>query len=149
MQFADCVALCTSRRKEKRPNSVAITMHRLPVTKSARPWTPCKILLLLLLLLLLPPVVYGYDIEKINVCQDRFIVGRTQATLLLGDLESCRLSEIPWESDLSEKFYFEHEKVGSSDAATQKSTCFSHLAVPIHMSALVLKMSDEVNCTAY
>jgi hypothetical protein len=55
--------------------------------------------------------VYGYDIEKINVYQDRFIVGRTQATLLLGDLESCRLSEIPWESDLTEKFYFEHEKV--------------------------------------
>ncbi|WIA40104.1 hypothetical protein OEZ86_013511 [Tetradesmus obliquus] len=55
--------------------------------------------------------VYGYEIEKINVYQDRFNVGRTQATLLLGDLESCRLSEIPWESDLSEKFYFEHEKM--------------------------------------
>lgn len=62
--------------------------------------------------------VYGYEIEKINVYQDRFIVGRTQATLLLGDLESCRLSEIPWESDLTEKFYFEHERVRSSAAST-------------------------------
>jgi hypothetical protein len=78
--------------------------------------------------------VYGYDIEKINVYQDRFIVGRTQATLLLGDLESCRLSEIPWESDLSEKFYFEHEKVRSGAAASQTRTCFWLMALMLWLN---------------
>ena len=57
------------------------------------------------------PAVYGYEIQKVNVYQDRFLVGRTQATLLLGDLDTCRLSEIAWESDMTEKFYFENEKV--------------------------------------
>jgi hypothetical protein len=104
--------------------------------------------------------VYGYDIEKINVYQDRFIVGRTQATLLLGDLESCRLSEIPWESDLSEKFYFEHEKVRSGAAASQTRTCFWLMALMlgnlmmllmflaacsvIHMPALMLRCSAQL-----
>lgn len=63
---------------------------------------PCTILCI---------AVYGYEIRKVNVYQDRFLVGRTQATLLLGDLDTCRLTEIPWESDMTEKFYFEHEKV--------------------------------------
>lgn len=62
--------------------------------------------------------VYGYEIQKVNIYQDRFLVGRTQATLLLGDLDTCRLSEIPWESDMTEKFYFEHEKVGFITCST-------------------------------
>lgn len=67
--------------------------------------------------------VYGYDIQKVNVYQDRFLVGRTQATLLLGDLDTCKLTEIAWESDMTEKFYFEHEKV--SQMTHQHWQCYS------------------------
>jgi hypothetical protein len=55
--------------------------------------------------------VFGYDIQKVDVYQERFIVARTQGTLMLGDLESCKLSEVPWESDLSERFFFDSDKV--------------------------------------
>lgn len=56
--------------------------------------------------------VFGYEIQKVDLYQDRFIVARTQGTLMLGDLESCRLSEIPWDSDLTERFFFDSDKVG-------------------------------------
>lgn len=31
--------------------------------------------------------------------QDRYLIARTGETLLMGDLESCNLSEIPWTGD--------------------------------------------------
>ena len=31
--------------------------------------------------------------------------------MLLGDLESCKLSEVPWAGGGHEKFYFDNEKV--------------------------------------
>lgn len=55
--------------------------------------------------------VYGYEIEKINIYQDRFLVARTAETLLMGCLETCKLSEVPWNGDGNEKFFFENEKV--------------------------------------
>lgn len=55
--------------------------------------------------------VYGYQISGVRVYQDRFLVARTEQTLLLGDLDSCKLSEVPWRSTGGEKFYFENEKV--------------------------------------
>ncbi|KIZ07625.1 Intraflagellar transport protein [Monoraphidium neglectum] len=56
--------------------------------------------------------VYGYEVSKVSVYQGRYIVGRTHATLLLGDLESCQLSEVPWEGGGGgERFYFENEQV--------------------------------------
>lgn len=55
--------------------------------------------------------VFGYDIQKVDVYQERFIVARTQGTLMLGDLESCKLSELPWDSDLTERFFFDSDKV--------------------------------------
>jgi intraflagellar transport protein 172 len=57
------------------------------------------------------PAAYGYEISKLDVYQERYLVGRTSSTLLLGDLVSCSLSEVPWVPDGSEKFYFENEKV--------------------------------------
>jgi intraflagellar transport protein 172 len=57
--------------------------------------------------------VYGYEITKLDVYQERYLVGRTSDTVLFGDLVSCSLSEIPWAVDGSEKFYFENEKVRS------------------------------------
>lgn len=56
--------------------------------------------------------VYGYEIEKINVYQERFLVAKTPETLLMGDLETCKLSEIPWVNPAGgEKFHFENEQV--------------------------------------
>lgn len=55
--------------------------------------------------------VYGWEIEKINIYRDRFLVGRTPHTLLLGDLDTCKLSEVEWHSDGSEKFMFDNESV--------------------------------------
>jgi intraflagellar transport protein 172 len=37
---------------------------------------------------------YNYEIEKINIFQDQFLVANTPETLLLGDLASCKLSEV-------------------------------------------------------
>jgi intraflagellar transport protein 172 len=59
--------------------------------------------------------LYGYEILKVNIYQDRFLIAKTTTTLLMGDLDTCKLSEIRWESDGSEKFHFEKEKVRSSD----------------------------------
>ena len=68
-----------------------------------------EMVLLGLLTLLLSLTAYGYEISKLDVYQDRFLVGRTQATLLLGDLVNGSLSEVPWSPDGGEKFYFEND----------------------------------------
>lgn len=39
---------------------------------------------------------FGYEITRIKVYRDRFLIANTCRTLLAGDLESCRLSEVPW-----------------------------------------------------
>jgi len=54
---------------------------------------------------------FGHEVDKINVYEDRYLVAHTHATLLLGDLESCKLSEVPWSGSGREKFTFENEKV--------------------------------------
>lgn len=54
---------------------------------------------------------FGYEIQKINIFQDRFLVAHTPETILLGDLDSCKLSEIQWASFGGEKFFFEHASV--------------------------------------
>jgi intraflagellar transport protein 172 len=41
---------------------------------------------------------FGHEIVKIRIFQDRFLVAHTPATLLVGDLESCKLSEVAWNS---------------------------------------------------
>ena len=51
---------------------------------------------------------YGYEIKKVNIFQDQFLVANTPDTLLMGDLASCKLSEIPWTGSGNEKFYFEN-----------------------------------------
>ena len=54
---------------------------------------------------------FGYEVIKINIYEDRFLVAHTNETLLMGDLESCKLSEVPWSGSGREKFHFENEKV--------------------------------------
>ncbi|KAM4529832.1 intraflagellar transport protein 172 homolog [Fundulus diaphanus] len=56
---------------------------------------------------------YGYEIEEVKILgKDRFLVAHTSDTLLLGDLLSNKLSEVPWSgSGGNEKFFFENETV--------------------------------------
>lgn len=67
----------------------------------------------------------GYEIQRINIYSDskpseegpppqrpdQYIVAQTPATMLLGDLESCKLSEIEWAVTGSERFYFDNPAV--------------------------------------
>ena len=41
---------------------------------------------------------YGHEVAKINIYEDRFLIAHTHETILMGDLESCKLSEVPWSS---------------------------------------------------
>eukprot|EP00048_Salpingoeca_helianthica_P023440 m.24360 g.24360 ORF g.24360 m.24360 type:complete len:1745 (-) comp8673_c1_seq1:35-5269(-) len=51
---------------------------------------------------------YNYEITKVNILgNDQYLVAHTTDTLLLGDLQSCKLSEIAWRGSGNEKFYFE------------------------------------------
>ncbi|DBA03525.1 TPA: hypothetical protein N0F65_011426 [Lagenidium giganteum] len=52
---------------------------------------------------------FGCEIVKLNVFQDRFLVGNTTNTLLVGDLDTAKLSEVQWQSTGNEKYLFENE----------------------------------------
>ncbi|XP_026810375.1 intraflagellar transport protein 172 homolog isoform X2 [Rhopalosiphum maidis] len=56
---------------------------------------------------------YGHEIEDVRVMgEDRYLIGRTRDTLLLGDMERNLLSEVVWPySERNEKFYFENPSV--------------------------------------
>lgn len=54
---------------------------------------------------------HEHEVERINIYQDRFLVAHTAQTLMLGDLQSCQLSEVSWETTGSEKFHFDNPQV--------------------------------------
>ncbi|KAJ1542591.1 hypothetical protein HK096_009222, partial [Nowakowskiella sp. JEL0078] len=54
---------------------------------------------------------YGYEIQKVNIFQDQFLIANTPDTILMGDLASCKLSEIAWTGSGNERFYFENQQV--------------------------------------
>ncbi|XP_068198190.1 intraflagellar transport protein 172 homolog [Antennarius striatus] len=56
---------------------------------------------------------YGYEIEEVKILgRERYLVAHTSDTLLLGDMLTNRLSEVPWPgSGGNEKFFFEYESV--------------------------------------
>jgi intraflagellar transport protein 172 len=51
---------------------------------------------------------YGYEVDKVSIMgKDRYLVAYTTDTLLLGDLNTNKLSEVPWQgSGGNEKFSF-------------------------------------------
>eukprot|EP00597_Dinobryon_sp_UTEXLB2267_P013909 CAMPEP_0170126096 /NCGR_PEP_ID=MMETSP0020_2-20130122/19456_1 /TAXON_ID=98059 /ORGANISM="Dinobryon sp., Strain UTEXLB2267" /LENGTH=1612 /DNA_ID=CAMNT_0010358929 /DNA_START=619 /DNA_END=5457 /DNA_ORIENTATION=- len=51
---------------------------------------------------------YGREILKTNIYKKRYVVATTADTLLLGDFESLKLSEIQWHGNGSEKFIFDY-----------------------------------------
>ncbi|KAG2781071.1 Intraflagellar transport protein [Phytophthora cactorum] len=54
---------------------------------------------------------FGCEITKLNVFQDRFLVGNTTNTLLVGDLDTARISEVQWQSTGAEKYMLDNESV--------------------------------------
>eukprot|EP01060_Flectonema_neradi_P010067 TRINITY_DN17208_c0_g1_i3.p1 TRINITY_DN17208_c0_g1~~TRINITY_DN17208_c0_g1_i3.p1 ORF type:complete len:1741 (+),score=384.31 TRINITY_DN17208_c0_g1_i3:134-5356(+) len=54
---------------------------------------------------------FGYEIVKVHVYQDLYLVSHTPATLLVGDLGSCKLSEVPWSGSGNERFVFDNSQV--------------------------------------
>uniref|UniRef100_A0A2K5S7U6 Intraflagellar transport protein 172 homolog n=1 Tax=Cebus imitator TaxID=2715852 RepID=A0A2K5S7U6_CEBIM len=56
---------------------------------------------------------YGYEVEEVKILgKERYLVAHTSDTLLLGDLNTNRLSEIAWlGSGGNEKYFFENENV--------------------------------------
>lgn len=53
----------------------------------------------------------GFEVQKVNVYQDRYLVAYTSVTLLLGDLVTYKLSEVPWQLTGREKFVFDNEQI--------------------------------------
>lgn len=51
---------------------------------------------------------YGREITKTNIYKGRFVVANTADTILLGDLETLKLSEIQWHGAGSEKYIFDN-----------------------------------------
>lgn len=51
---------------------------------------------------------FGLEILKINIHKKKYVVATTSGTLLLGDLESLKLSEIQWHGQGSEKYIFDY-----------------------------------------
>ncbi|RYH28435.1 hypothetical protein EON65_12160 [archaeon] len=52
---------------------------------------------------------YGREITKTNIYKGRFVVANTADTILLGDLESLKLSEIQWHNSTgNEKYVFDN-----------------------------------------
>eukprot|EP00003_Mantamonas_plastica_P015802 TRINITY_DN2657_c1_g2_i19.p1 TRINITY_DN2657_c1_g2~~TRINITY_DN2657_c1_g2_i19.p1 ORF type:complete len:1260 (+),score=465.50 TRINITY_DN2657_c1_g2_i19:139-3918(+) len=51
---------------------------------------------------------FGYEINKVNIYQDQYIVCHTPETLLIGDMNSHKLSEVAWQSSGHEKFHFDY-----------------------------------------
>lgn len=54
---------------------------------------------------------HQYEVERINIHQDRFLVAHTAQTLLLGDLQTCQLSEVSWETSGNKKYHFDNAQV--------------------------------------
>ena len=50
---------------------------------------------------------FGREILKTNIYKNRFVIANTTDTLLLGNLDTLKLSEIPWHGNGSEKFIFD------------------------------------------
>ena len=51
---------------------------------------------------------FGLEITKVNIHKKRFVIASTMNTLLLGDLESLKISEIQWHGNGTEKFIFDN-----------------------------------------
>lgn len=53
----------------------------------------------------------GHEIAKINVYRFRYLVATTHSTLLLGDTETGKVSELPWRGSGNEKYDFSNPNI--------------------------------------
>lgn len=53
----------------------------------------------------------GHEITKINVYQDRYLVGNSHDSIILGDMETGKISEIPWRGSGNEKYDFSNPNI--------------------------------------
>ena len=53
----------------------------------------------------------GSEITRINIYKDRFLVANTSNTLMLGDLETGKLSEVPYRGSGNEKYDFHNPDI--------------------------------------
>ena len=53
----------------------------------------------------------GQEVTKINIYQDRYIVASTADSLLLGDMETTKMSELHWRGSGNEKFDFSNPNI--------------------------------------
>jgi intraflagellar transport protein 172 len=51
---------------------------------------------------------YGLEIMKTNIYKNRYVVATTSETLLIGDIETLKMSEVQWHGNGSEKFIFDN-----------------------------------------
>lgn len=65
---------------------------------------------------------FEHEVDRINVYQERFLVANTAHTLMLGDMETCRLSEVSWETTGTEKYHFDNPQV-YHDTVVQFFSC--------------------------
>ena len=54
---------------------------------------------------------FGYDIVKINIYKENFIVAYTLNTLIVSNIETCKSSEIEWNESPSTRFFFDNPSV--------------------------------------
>ena len=55
--------------------------------------------------------IRGHEITKVDIYRDQFVVAFTTETLLLGNLSTLKLSEIPWTQSGTERFHFDNERI--------------------------------------
>ncbi|CAK9199445.1 unnamed protein product [Sphagnum troendelagicum] len=54
---------------------------------------------------------YGWEILKINIYHNQYLIAHTLETLLMGNLESCKLSEVSWHGNGHEKFLMNNPSI--------------------------------------
>eukprot|EP01065_Artemidia_motanka_P041067 TRINITY_DN5263_c0_g4_i1.p1 TRINITY_DN5263_c0_g4~~TRINITY_DN5263_c0_g4_i1.p1 ORF type:complete len:1760 (+),score=631.40 TRINITY_DN5263_c0_g4_i1:78-5357(+) len=54
---------------------------------------------------------FGYKLLRVNIYKDQYLVAHSDQTLLVGALATCKLSEVPWQSEGNEKFVFDSPQV--------------------------------------
>jgi intraflagellar transport protein 172 len=51
------------------------------------------------------------EINKVDIKKDRYVVARTLETLIVGDLQTNKVSEVPWRGSGNEKYDFSNENI--------------------------------------
>ena len=84
---------------------------------------------------------HEHEVERINIYQDRFLVAHTAQTLLLGDLQTCQLSEVSWETSGNEKYHFVNAQVSHVTLITM-----TMLQCMPAMARCLPKPAGEISC---